>query len=592
MAKQFTITGIATGQTIEAAQVSQSVQAFTGAEAYDIEVSGSVLLTGSFIQQTGSSANVSNFQLKQVAMNTGSALPGSYGFVAIDSTGLLYSASAAAGSQGATGAQGTTGGNGSQGAVGTQGNTGGGGAQGATGANGSNGSQGGSGAQGTAGSAGSQGETGPVGPQGADGTNGSAGAQGAEGSNGPQGTDGAKGAQGDSVQGVTGNTGAQGAIGAGGPAGSQGATGAGTQGATGTQGADGSQGTDGTKGATGSQGAIGAGTQGGTGTQGTDGQKGQKGEVGTGSQGATGAGSQGETGAQGTNGAQGDTGGTGGAGPQGANGAQGTDGTKGQKGEVGTGTQGAVGTNGPQGTDGSTGSQGAGGAQGAEGSGGGSATIFNTQTRYKVLDLTNATIDLVSTGDYMGGITWARSGTEVTFTAPSHGLATGDVVSARNVGDSNYINSAITFIDTNSFKAGGFTNSGDTSGTEAAYLPCFSASATLNGGQTSISAITITAPGGLSGSAQLNAIKIYTSAQESDIDVTFPVGSLQEGGGFESAAFKDINAMVWVAQGGDGTGQTTSRNPTVKYGDGANGNVCDIGNVGTFGNMIVKGYLI
>ena len=37
MAKQFTITGIATGQTIEAAQVSQSVQAFTGAEAYDIE---------------------------------------------------------------------------------------------------------------------------------------------------------------------------------------------------------------------------------------------------------------------------------------------------------------------------------------------------------------------------------------------------------------------------------------------------------------------------------------------------------------------------------------------------------------------------
>ena len=38
--------------------------------------------------------------------------------------------------------------------------------------------------------------------------------------------------------------------------------------------------------------------------------------------------------------------------------------------------------------------------------------------------------------------------------------------------------------------------------------------------------------------------------------------------------------------------QTTSRNPTVKYGDGANGNVCNIGNVGTFGNMITKGYLI
>ena len=553
MAKQFTISGIATGQTIEAAQVSQSVQALTGAEAYDIEVSGSLSLTGSFIQQTGSAGNVSNFQLKQVAMNTGSALPGAYGFVAIDSSGLLYSASAAAGSQGATGAQGTNGTQGAGGTQGAQGNTGGTGTQGATGANGSNGAQGGSGAQGTAGSAGSQGETGPVGPQGAAGSNGSAGAQGAEGSNGPQGTDGEKGAAGTGSQGTTGNTGSQGATGAGGPAGSQGTTGAGTQGATGAQGATGPNGTQGTDGAQGLQGAKGqkgaGGSQGAVGTQGTDGD--------TGSQGSTGAGTQGATGAQGTDGAQGDTGTKGqkgevGAGTQGATGTQGTDGDAGPQGAGGTGgTQGATGTNGPQGTDGTTGTQGAGGSQGATGAGGGSATIFNTQTRYKVLDLTNATIDLVSTGDYMGGISWTRSGTEVTFTAPSHGLSSGDVVSARNVGDSNYVNGAITFIDANSFKFGGFTASGDASGTQAAYIPCFSASATLNGGQTSISAITITAPGGLSGSAQLNAIKIYTSAQESDIDVTFPVGSLQEGAGFESAAFKDINAMTWVAQGGE-----------------------------------------
>ena len=58
-------------------------------------------------------------------MNTGSALPGSYGFVAIDSTGLLYSASAAAGSQGAAGAQGTDGGHKEHnGTIGAQGNTG------------------------------------------------------------------------------------------------------------------------------------------------------------------------------------------------------------------------------------------------------------------------------------------------------------------------------------------------------------------------------------------------------------------------------------------------------------------------------------
>ena len=38
MATKFTINGIATGQTIEASQVSQSVQAFTAADAYDIQV--------------------------------------------------------------------------------------------------------------------------------------------------------------------------------------------------------------------------------------------------------------------------------------------------------------------------------------------------------------------------------------------------------------------------------------------------------------------------------------------------------------------------------------------------------------------------
>ena len=47
MAKEFIYNGIATGETIEASQVSQSVDAFTGADAYDITVSGSLELTGS-----------------------------------------------------------------------------------------------------------------------------------------------------------------------------------------------------------------------------------------------------------------------------------------------------------------------------------------------------------------------------------------------------------------------------------------------------------------------------------------------------------------------------------------------------------------
>ena len=53
MANQLSNTGIVTGQTVEALQVSQSVDAFTGAKDYDITISGSLTLTGSLLQ-TGS----------------------------------------------------------------------------------------------------------------------------------------------------------------------------------------------------------------------------------------------------------------------------------------------------------------------------------------------------------------------------------------------------------------------------------------------------------------------------------------------------------------------------------------------------------
>ena len=48
MALQFTNTGVATGQPVEASQVSQSFDAFTAAKAYDITISGSLEATGSF----------------------------------------------------------------------------------------------------------------------------------------------------------------------------------------------------------------------------------------------------------------------------------------------------------------------------------------------------------------------------------------------------------------------------------------------------------------------------------------------------------------------------------------------------------------
>ena len=53
MALQFTNTGVVTGQPVEASQISQSFNAFTGVKAYDITISGSLIVNGSKV--TGSS---------------------------------------------------------------------------------------------------------------------------------------------------------------------------------------------------------------------------------------------------------------------------------------------------------------------------------------------------------------------------------------------------------------------------------------------------------------------------------------------------------------------------------------------------------
>ena len=49
MAKILSSAGMTTGQAVTAAQQSQSIDAFTGADAYDITISGSLVVTGSLI---------------------------------------------------------------------------------------------------------------------------------------------------------------------------------------------------------------------------------------------------------------------------------------------------------------------------------------------------------------------------------------------------------------------------------------------------------------------------------------------------------------------------------------------------------------
>lgn len=55
MAKTLSKTGITTGNTVKAFHVTQSVDAFTGTDAYDIVLSGSLVVTGSLIIEESSS---------------------------------------------------------------------------------------------------------------------------------------------------------------------------------------------------------------------------------------------------------------------------------------------------------------------------------------------------------------------------------------------------------------------------------------------------------------------------------------------------------------------------------------------------------
>jgi hypothetical protein len=69
MANTLSKAGITTGNTVEAWHVTQSIDAFAGTEAYDITLSGSLGLTGSFAMQ-GNAVSINSFAL-DVTDNTG-----------------------------------------------------------------------------------------------------------------------------------------------------------------------------------------------------------------------------------------------------------------------------------------------------------------------------------------------------------------------------------------------------------------------------------------------------------------------------------------------------------------------------------------
>ena len=97
----------------------------------------------------------------------------------------------------------------------------------------------------------------------------------------------------------------------------------------------------------------------------------------------------------------------------------------------------------------------------------------------------------------------------------------------------------------------------------------------------------ITAPGGTSGSCQLNSIRLFANNQETTpINVTLPAGTQEGAGTFGSKS--NINPVVMSALGVTGTGNSTSFVPNQQFALGSNFNILKVGGTDQFGPIILK----
>ncbi len=175
MAKQLNYSGsaennaISPGLTIRADHVTQSVDALTGVDAYDITVSGSLNITG----PTSLTGSLSVDGLSEGGTNT---------LMWNSSTKEFFYTGSYGG--GGSGTNGTSGTDGTSGTNGTSGTSGANGTNGTSGINGTNGTNGTSGTTGTSGTDGTHGTSGTAGSEGTHGTSGTTGTSGTSGAGG------------------------------------------------------------------------------------------------------------------------------------------------------------------------------------------------------------------------------------------------------------------------------------------------------------------------------------------------------------------------------------------------------------------------
>ena len=267
------------------------------------------------------------------------------------------------------------------------------------------------------------------------------------------------------------------------------------------------------------------GSQGNTGVQGVTGpfygppgQTGLYGPTGvqgaTGTKGATGVGATGAQGPRGLTGSAGPAGLTGAAGPIGLTGSQGITGVLGVQGLTGyqgitgnpglgaTGVQGATG----MGHQGETGIQGTTGTQGNTGIPS-QTFIYNPVSRYSVVDTVLKEVWVVSSSTAYTGLSWDRSGTDLTLYRSSHGHGVGNTVIVRDT-NKDYQVATIDSTTANSFI---FTtsNTGGTLGNTGAYSLGFTYSHT---GDPSTGG-TLVGPAGDHSDVQLLSMRIRTGTR-------------------------------------------------------------------------------
>ena len=220
--------------------------------------------------------------------------------------------------------------------------------------------------------------------------------------------------------------------------------------------------------------------------------------------------------------------------------------------------------------------------------GGGSSTpgvdvVYNTAIRYVASSNATHRLELTSTGDYFGSKSWTRSGTTLTITSTSHGLSTGDYVMVRNANE-DYVYDDVTVSDVDTFTIT-VANSGGTSGNSAAYIPAFGGTVTESSGD--VSAVTITAPGALSGSCQLHSLQIFGNLQTTNTQITLPTGTKEGAGGYTGRL--DINLPHIVASSLPSNGNIATYTVGPRINTGASQNVLTLVGFGdAFGPAMAK----